>query len=103
MRDHEGVWTQLLAVPRDFLLGLLGGLFGPLLALGGMVGLVYLLTKQLPALKEVTKSDDVMQKAIVLAPPLEARATWARVGGELRGLLLELKARGQSRSGGLFS
>ena len=103
MRDREGAWTQLLAAPRDFLHGVLGGLLGPLLALGGMVGFIYLLTKQLPALKEITKSDGVTQKAIVLASPLEARATWARYGGELRGLLLDLKARGQSRSGGLPS
>ena len=103
MRDREGAWTQLMAVPRDFVHGLLGGLLGPLLALGGMVGFIYLLTKQLPALKEVTRSDGVTHKAIVLAPPLEARATWARVGGELRGLLLDLRARGQTRSGGLPS
>jgi len=98
MRDREGAMGQLLAVPRDFLHGFLGGLLGPLLALVGTIGLIYLLTKQLPALKEIAKSDGVPQKAIVLTSPLEARATWARYGGELRGVLLELKARTQSRS-----
>ena len=98
MRDREGAWAQVLAVPRDFLHGLLGGLLGPLLALAGAVGFIYLLTKQLPALKEVTRGDGVTHRAIVLASPLEARATWARYGGELRGVLLELKARAQSRA-----
>jgi hypothetical protein len=97
MSEHSSTWAQLRAAPRDFLHGFLGGLFGPLLALAGAVGLVYLLTGQLPALKQVTRSDGSRHKAIALASPLEARATWARYGGELRGAMLDLKARVQSR------
>jgi len=100
MARHKGIGTQLLAVPRDFLHGLLGGLFGPLLALAGAVGLIYLLTRQLPAVKEVTRNDGTRRKAITLTSPLEARATWARYGGELRGAVLELRARARPKSGG---
>jgi hypothetical protein len=67
MSEHSSTWTQLLAAPRDFLHGFLGGLFGPLLALAGAVGLVYLLTGQLPALKQVTRSDGSRHKAIAPA------------------------------------
>ena len=94
-RDRE-VWAALSAAPRDLLHGLLGGLLGPLLALAGAVGLLYALTGQLPALKEVLKSDGTHRNAITLAPPLEARASWARYGGELRGAMLELRARARS-------
>jgi hypothetical protein len=100
MAKREGTGAQLLAAPHDFLHGLLGGLFGPLLALVGAVGLVYLLTRQLPALKEVTRNDGTRHKTIALTSPLEARATWARYGGELRGAMLELRARARPNSEG---
>ena len=93
----EQFWTELSAAPRAFTNGLLGGLFGPVIALGGAVGLLYLLTRQLPAIKPVTRSNGQQGKAIVLASPTQARASWARYGGELRGAMLELKARRQSR------
>jgi hypothetical protein len=93
----EQFWTDLRATPRAFAHGLLGGLFGPVVALGGAVGLIYLLTRQLPAIKPVTRSDGGQGKAIILASPTEARASWARYVGELRGAMLELKARRQSR------
>jgi hypothetical protein len=96
MPKDKAVWTELSAAPADFLHGLLGGLLGPVLALAGAVGLIYALTGQLPALKEVLKSDGTHHNAIALAPPLEARATWARYGGELRGAMLELRARARS-------
>jgi hypothetical protein len=95
---EKKAWADLLAAPRDFVHGLLGGLLGPLLALAGAVGLIYVLTGQLPALKEVIKKDGTQHKAITLTSPLEARATWARYGGELRGAILELRARAQSRT-----
>lgn len=95
MSDRE-VWSDLLAAPRNFAHGFLGGLFGPILALVAAVGVIYLATKQLPALKEVTRSDESRHRAIVLAPPLEARASWARYGGELRAAVLEIKAREQN-------
>ena len=89
----EQFWSQMLEAPRAFGHGLLGGLVGPLVALGGAVGLLYALTRQLPAIKPVTRSDGQQSTAIVLASPTEARASWARYGGELRGAMLELKAR----------
>jgi hypothetical protein len=92
----EQFWAELSATPRAFTHGLLGGLFGPVVALGGAVGLLYLLTRQLPAIKPVTRSDGQQGQAIVLASPTQARASWARYGGELRGAMLELKARRQS-------
>ena len=98
MHKHERTWAQWSAAPSDFLHGLLGGLLGPILALASVIGLCYLVTRQLPALKEVTKSDGTRRKAIVLDSPLEARATWARYVGELRGVILEIKARAQARS-----
>jgi hypothetical protein len=100
MAEHESTWTQLLTVPHDFLHGLLGGLFGPLLTLAGAIGLIYALTGQLPAVKEVTENDGTRHKVIALTSPLEARATWARYGGELRGAMLAYKARIQSRTQG---
>lgn len=97
MSKHERTWADLLAVPGDFLHGLLGGLLGPVLALAGAVGLIYLLTGQLPAVKEVTRNNGSQGKAIVLTSQAEARASWIRFSGELRGAMLDLKARRQSR------
>ena len=91
MQNKETL-DQLLSAPLDFLHGLIGGLFGPLLALAGTVGLIYALTQKLPALKKVAKSNGDQHTAIILAPSLEARASWARYGGELRSILLALKA-----------
>ena len=68
-----------------------------LMALGGAVGLLYALTHKLPAIKSVTRSDGQQGTAIVLASPTEARASWARYGGELRGAMLEVKARRQAQ------
>jgi hypothetical protein len=96
MRE-ENTWQALLTIPRAFFHGLLGGLFGPLLAFGLAVSLVYLATGQLPAFKDVRGADGIRRGAITLTPPLEARASWARYGGELRGAMLELRARRQAR------
>jgi hypothetical protein len=93
--SKEQMWAELRGTPRAFVHGLAGGLIGPVVALGGAVGLLYLLTHQLPAIKPVTRSDGQQGKAIVLASPTEARASWARYSGELRGAMLELKARRQ--------
>ncbi len=86
------IWQTLLAIPRAFLHGFLGGLFGPLLALGLAMGVIYLSTGQLPAFKDVRSPEGVRLGAITLAPALEARASWVRYGGELRGAMLELRA-----------
>ena len=93
MTTKEQFWAEALAAPRAFLAGFLGGLLGPLLALAGAIGLVYVLTQKLPAIKDVQRSDGERGKAIVLAPQAEARASWARYGGDLRGAMLELRAR----------
>ena len=98
MPEHEKTWAQLLSAPRDFMHGLLGGLLAPALALAGAVGMLYVLTGHLPALKKVTKTDGTQRKALTLASPLEARATWARYGGDLRAALLENKARRHPRT-----
>jgi hypothetical protein len=98
MSNYRPTLEQWLAAPRDFLHGFLGGLIGSLLALAGSIGLLYLVTKQLPAIKQVSKNDGMTQRAIVLAPSLEARASWSRYGGELRSTMLEFKARAQSQS-----
>jgi hypothetical protein len=98
MAEARGqIWTEVREVPRAFAHGLLGGFLGPVLALGGAVGLLYLLTRQLPAVKDVTRSDGQEGKAITLAPPAEARASWARYAGALRGAMIELRARRQAR------
>ena len=97
MANQEQAWSDLLAAPRDFFQGLLGGLFGALLALVGAIGLVYSLTGQLPSIKEVRRRDGERNVAIVLAPQAEARASWVRFSGDLRGAMLDLKARRQSR------
>ena len=93
--SDKGVWAEVLAMPRDFLHGFLGGLFGPLLALAAATSLIYVATGQLPAIKEVTRNDGSRHRAIVLALPLEARASWARYGGELWGAMLDIRARMQ--------
>ena len=98
MSDKE-TWSVLLAAPRDFAHGFLGGLLGPILALAAAIGLIYIATAKLPAFKQVTKSDGNQYRAIALTEPLEARASWARYGGELRGAMLEFKARMQSGAG----
>ena len=97
MTTKEQFWAEALAAPRAFLSGFLGGLLGPLLALAGAVGLIYALTRQLPAIKAIQRNDGERGKAIVLAPQAEARASWVRFSGELRGAMLDLKARRQSR------
>jgi hypothetical protein len=91
--NEKQTWQTLLAIPRAFVHGLLGGLFGPLLALGLSVGVIYLTTGQLPAFKDVRSPAGGRRGAITLAPALEARASWARYSGELRGAMLELRAR----------
>jgi hypothetical protein len=96
MRE-QNTWQAFLTIPRAFLHGLFGGLFGPPLAVGLAVGLIYLATGQLPAFKDVRGADGVRRGAITLTKPLEARASWARYVGELRGAALELRARKQSR------
>jgi hypothetical protein len=93
MANNEQFWAKASTAPRAFLYGLLGGLLGPVLALGGAVGLVYALTQQLPAIKEVQRSDGQRGKAIILAPQAEARASWIRFGADLRGTMLELRSR----------
>ena len=90
--SEKEIWSDLLAAPRNFIHGFLGGLLGPLLALAASVAVVHLATKKLPALKEVSRNDGTRHRAIVLAEPLEARASWARYGGELRAALLETRA-----------
>lgn len=98
MNDKPAL-AQWLAAPRDFLYGFLGGLCGPLLALAGAIGLLYWVTRRLPAFREVTRSDGTQRRAIVLDSPLEARASWARHGGDLRAAMLEIKARAQTGQG----
>ena len=95
MKEYGPTLAQWLAAPRDFLHGFLGGLFGPLLALAGAVGLLYLVTHKLPAIKEVSRADGTTHRAIALAQPLEARASWARYGGEFRSMMLEFKAQAE--------
>jgi hypothetical protein len=94
MSDKE-IWSDLAAAPRNFVHGFLGGLLGPILALAAAVGVIYLTTRQLPALREVTRNDGNRHRAIALAAPLEARASWARYAGDLRGAILEIKAKSQ--------
>lgn len=98
-KGYEPILAHWLAVPRDFLHGFLGGLLGPLLALLGSMGLLYLVTRKLPAIKQVSRRDGSLERAIVLAPSLEARASWSRYGGELQSMILEFKARAQAKAG----
>jgi hypothetical protein len=98
MAYHRATWAEWLTAPRDFLHGFLGGLLGPLLALAGSTGLLFLLTRQLPAIKEVTRTDGDRQKALVLASLPEARASWARCWGDLHAALLELRVHHGSHS-----
>jgi len=91
--SENSTWKELLEAPRVFLYGFLGGLLGPLVALAGAVGVVYAATGKLPAFRDVTKDDGSHHRAITLTPPLEARASWVRYGGDLRGAMLEVKAR----------
>jgi hypothetical protein len=93
MKNNEQGWAKLSAALRAFLYGLLGGLLAPALALVGAVAFVYGLTRQLPAIKEVQRADGTRGKAIVLASQAEARASWMRFGADLRGTMLELRAR----------
>ena len=92
MSEKRANWAGVLAVPRAFVYGLLGGAFGPLLALALSAGLVYVATGQLPAVREVQRRDGSRHGAIALASPLEARASWARYSGDLRAALLEHRA-----------
>ena len=100
MAKHEGVGTQLLSAPQDFLHGLIGGLLGPLLVLAGAMGLLFALTRKLPAIREVVRSNGQRERAVVLAPRAEALATWSSYGGELQGAWLRLRAARNSRPRG---
>jgi hypothetical protein len=93
MTSKEQGWVELLAALRGFLYGVLGGLLAPALAMVGSVAFVYGLTRQLPAIKEVERADGTRGKAIVLTSQAEARASWVRFGADLRGTMLELRAR----------
>lgn len=92
MKEHEQALAQWLAAPRDAAQGLIGGLLAPLLALAGVIGLIYCATQKLPAIKEIARHDGTTQRAIIWASPLEARASWSRYGGEFRSTMLEFQA-----------
>ena len=95
MNKENATLAQWLAAPHDFFHGLLGGLLGPLLALAGAIGILYLATGKLPAFKKVAKSDGSQHRALALESPLEARASWAKYGGEFRAMMLKFQARAQ--------
>ena len=92
MSEKRARWARVLAVPRAFVYGLLGGAVGPLLALALATGVIYVTTGQLPARREVQQSDGSRHGALALASPLEARASWTRYSGDLRAAVLEHRA-----------
>jgi len=97
MPDSKAIWAHLLTVPRAFLHGLIGGLAAPILALAGAVGLLYLFTHKLPAIAEVTRASGGRENTLVLAAQTQARASWVRYAGKLRGAMLEARARRKTK------
>jgi hypothetical protein len=100
MSEKQATWARVLAVPRAFVYGLLGGAFGPFLALALSAALIYVATGQLPAVREVQQRDGTRHGALALASPLEARASWARYSGDLRAALLEHRASARTAAEG---
>jgi hypothetical protein len=92
----RSILSELLSVPLNFFGGLTVGLAAPLIAVAGIVGGVYLFTKKVPFVSQVTTDETTGERSLTLklmAPgeakaALEARQTelkeaWAKLKCEL--------------------
>jgi len=76
--DFSSVADELVAVPRNFVFGLLTGLLAPVAAIAGIVVGIYLFTKKVPFITEIGDEDEERHLIIRLVQPEEARSLFQR-------------------------
>jgi hypothetical protein len=92
--DFSSFADELVAVPRNFVFGVVAGLLVPVAAIAGVVAGIYLFTRKVPFVTEIRESDDERQLILELVEPEEARSLFQRgreavqaFGDEIRGEL----------------
>jgi len=69
---------EIMAVPRNFVFGLLAGLLVPVAAIAGVVAGVYLFTKKVPFITEIGEEDEERHLMVKLVEPEKARSLLQR-------------------------
>jgi hypothetical protein len=76
--DFSSFTDELVAVPRNFVLGLFTGLLFPVAAIAGVVVGIYLFTRKVPFVTEIREADDERHLIVKLVEPEEARNLFQR-------------------------
>ncbi len=71
--DFPSFMDELMAVPRNFVFGLLTGLLVPVATIAGIVAGIYLFTKKVPFVTEIREEDEERHLVVKLVEPGEAR------------------------------
>lgn len=71
--DFPSFMDELMAVPRNFLFGLLTGLLVPVATIAGIVAGIYLFTRKVPFISEIREQDEERHLVVGLVEPEEAR------------------------------
>jgi hypothetical protein len=69
---------EFMAVPRNFVFGVLTGLLLPLAAIVGVVAGIYLFTKKVPFIAEIEEEDEARRLIVKLVEPEEARSLFQK-------------------------
>jgi len=90
----RSILGELLSVPLSFFGGLAVGLAAPLIAVAGIVGGVYLFTKKVPFVSQVTTDETTGERRLTLnlMAPREAKAALEARQAELKEAWAKLKS-----------
>jgi hypothetical protein len=72
------VMDEFMAVPRNFIFGLMVGLLVPVAAIAGVVAGIYLFTRKVPFIAEIVEEDEERHLILKLVEPEEARSLFQR-------------------------
>jgi hypothetical protein len=72
--NFPSVTDEFMAVPRNFIFGLLFGLLVPMASVAGVVAGIYLFTKKVPFITEIVEEDEERHLILKLVEPEEARS-----------------------------
>lgn len=91
---RRSILGSLLSVPINFLGGLIVGLTAPLVAVAGIVGGVYLFTKKVPSISQVTADEATGERSLTLKlmAPDEAKAAFEARLAELEEVWVKVKS-----------
>lgn len=76
--DFSSLMDEVMAVPRNFVFGLLTGLLVPVATIAGLVAGVYLFTKKVPFITEIREEEGGRHLVVRLVEPEEARRLFQR-------------------------